>query len=97
MSETIVRFIVAGRVQGVGFRAFLVREANMLGLAGWARNRSDGSVEAVAAGAAQSVQALLAAARRGPHAARVDSLREQPADADALGAARAGFGVAPTL
>lgn len=53
MSEKIVRFFVAGRVQGVGFRAFLVREAKGLCLDGWARNRADGSVEALVAGAAR--------------------------------------------
>ena len=47
MSRRTVRLFVAGRVQGVGFRAFLIREANALGLDGWARNRADGSVEAL--------------------------------------------------
>jgi acylphosphatase len=42
MSARVVRFFVTGRVQGVGFRAFLIREANALELDGWARNRADG-------------------------------------------------------
>jgi acylphosphatase len=85
MNRRIVRFQVAGRVQGVGFRAYLLREANAFGLVGWARNRADGSVEAVAAGPEAAVSALLEAARRGPSASRVDSFREEPADEAALG------------
>lgn len=84
MSRRVVRFFVAGRVQGVGFRNFIAREAGALGLAGWVRNRSDGSVEALAAGPEATVAALLAAAQRGPSAARVDRLWEAPADAAEL-------------
>lgn len=99
MSRRILRFFVTGRVQGVGFRAFLVREANALGLEGWARNRSDGSVEALAAGPEAAVGALLDAARRGPPAARVDDVRQEAAGESDLGAARGVgvFVVAPTL
>jgi acylphosphatase len=96
MSARFVRFVVTGRVQGVGFRAFLIREANALGLDGWARNRADGSVEALAAGPEDAVAAFIAAARRGPSASRVDSLREAPADATALAGVE-GFGMAATL
>lgn len=96
MSRRIIRFFVSGRVQGVGFRAFLIREANALGLDGWARNRSDGSVEALAAGSEAAIAAFLAAARRGPSAARVDGLREEPADEAALAGAE-GFGMAATV
>lgn len=96
MSRRTVRFFVSGRVQGVGFRAFLVREANALGLAGWTRNRADGSVEALAAGPEAAVRAFLAAAGRGPSAARVDRLWEAPADAAELGGA-ADFGMAASL
>lgn len=96
MSRRIVRVFVAGRVQGVGFRAFLIREANALGLDGWARNRADGSVEALAAGPEAAVAAFLEAARRGPAASRVDSLREAPADPAELDGA-SGFGMAATL
>ncbi|MGJ0506777.1 MAG: acylphosphatase [Methylocystis sp.] len=96
MSRRVIRFFVAGRVQGVGFRNFLVREASALGVDGWARNRSDGSVEAVAAGPEHVVAAFLEAARRGPSAARVDRLWEAPAGAAEL-AGVTGFGMAPTL
>jgi acylphosphatase len=91
-----IRLIIEGRVQGVGYRAFLVREALALDLTGWARNRSDGGVEAIAAGPRPALDALIAAARRGPRLSRVDGLREEPADEAALVEfCGAGFSVAP--
>jgi acylphosphatase len=63
---------VRGRVQGVGFRWFVVREAAALGLRGYARNRPDGSVEVVAAGDAASLDRLVARLRVGPPAAAVE-------------------------
>lgn len=72
---------VRGRVQGVGFRYSLRDEARRLRLAGWVRNRDDGSVEALVHGEAPAVESLVAWARRGPRGARVDSLDvETPAD-----------------
>jgi acylphosphatase len=71
---------IEGRVQGVGYRAWMVREARRLGLSGWVRNRADGSVEAVIAGPEPAVQALLTACRRGPVAARVDRIVEDFTD-----------------
>jgi acylphosphatase len=92
----IIRLIIEGRVQGVGYRAFLVREALALDLTGWTRNRHDGAVEAVAAGPRPALDALVIAARRGPRLARVDVLREEPADEAALVEfCGAGFSVAP--
>lgn len=74
--ETLARrAIVEGFVQGVGYRHFAWRTASRLGLAGWVRNRSDGTVEAVVAGPPDAVEAMLAAMRRGPPGARVRSLR----------------------
>lgn len=66
------RLRISGLVQGVGFRASLADEARLRGLTGWVRNRSDGTVEALVHGDAQQLEALLAWARHGPRAARVD-------------------------
>jgi acylphosphatase len=74
-----VRAFVTGRVQGVGFRAFVLREARALGLAGYVRNLRDGRVEALFAGPPDAVEAALAACRRGPPGARVESLEIAPA------------------
>jgi acylphosphatase len=71
---------IEGRVQRVGYRAWMVREATRLGLSGWVRNRADGSVEAVVAGPEPAVQALLTACRRGPVLARVDRIEESFAE-----------------
>jgi len=67
---------VNGRVQGVGFRYALHDEAQRLGITGWVRNCADGSVEALVQGEAHAVEALLRWARRGPRAARVETLAE---------------------
>lgn len=69
-----VHVLVEGRVQGVGFRAFVEREAVARGLTGWVRNRRTGAVEAVLSGAAGDVAAVLDACRKGPPAGRVDAL-----------------------
>jgi acylphosphatase len=63
---------VIGRVQGVGFRWYVRAEAARLGLAGWVRNRPDGSVELIADGPPEARDALVAAIRRGPPSAVVD-------------------------
>jgi acylphosphatase len=89
------RLLISGRVQGVGFRYSLQREAQRLGLAGWVRNRSDGSVEALAHGAAEALDALAAWARRGPPAARVAEVKSEPVAAP--DPPPAGFELRPTL
>ena len=68
------RFLVRGRVQGVGYRYALQHEAVRLGITGWVRNRADGSVEALAQGPQQALDTLTAWARRGPPAARVSEV-----------------------
>ena len=68
------RLRIHGAVQGVGFRWSLHREAARLGLSGWVRNRSDGTVEAVVAGDAPAVDEIVAWSRRGPPSARVTSV-----------------------
>lgn len=73
------RFLVRGRVQGVGFRWFVEREAHILGLAGWVRNNADGSVEVLAIGNREQLSALHSKLREGPRAARVDEVEESEA------------------
>jgi acylphosphatase len=75
MADRAVRIIVSGRVQGVGYRAFVEVEAASLGLAGWVRNRRDGTVEAVFSGDAPSVEKMLALCRSGPRHAVVGEVK----------------------
>jgi acylphosphatase len=83
MGETVtVRFLVAGRVQGVFYRASTQSQAQVLGLAGWARNLPDGRVEVLARGLRDQVEVLERWLRQGPPLAHVESvLREEVADA----------------
>jgi acylphosphatase len=78
--DRIVRAIVGGRVQGIGYRMWTQAEAEALGVGGWVRNRRNGDVEALFAGPAAAVEALCQRLWRGPAAARVD--RVEVADAD---------------
>jgi acylphosphatase len=86
--------LISGRVQGVGFRYSMQREAARLGVHGWVRNRRDGSVEALVQGSEESVASLTAWARRGPAGAKVAELRV--ASAEPL-PSLAGFEQLPTL
>jgi acylphosphatase len=85
---------VSGRVQGVGFRYAMQREAARLDLTGWVRNRRDGSVEALVQGNEAAVATLTEWARRGPAGAQVAELRATDAAADA---SLAGFEQRPTI
>lgn len=69
-------FLVRGRVQGVGFRWFVEREAHTLGISGWVRNNADGSVEVLAMGSRDQLSGLRSRLREGPRAARVDDVEE---------------------
>jgi acylphosphatase len=73
------RFLVRGRVQGVGFRWFVEREAHILGVAGWVRNNADSSVEVLAMGTREQLGGLRSRLREGPRAARVDDVEESDA------------------
>ncbi|MEZ5825005.1 MAG: acylphosphatase [Geminicoccaceae bacterium] len=68
---------ILGRVQGVGYRSWFMHQARLLGLRGWVRNRSDGSVEALVAGDAQAVSSIFGLAHEGPAWARVDSVERE--------------------
>jgi acylphosphatase len=68
------RVIVRGRVQGVGFRLSVARRAAALGVAGWVRNRPDGSVEAVFEGETDGVESLVRYCREGPRGAVVSEV-----------------------
>lgn len=82
MSRIAATLRVEGRVQGVGFRWWAVGVAQRLGLCGWARNRSDGSVEILAIGEPDAISALERAAGEGPDAAHVTMVRRTPAEDD---------------
>ena len=74
------RFFVRGRVQGVGFRWFVEREAHILGIAGWVRNNHDGSVEVLAQGTRDQLSGLRSRLQQGPRASRVDNVEEGEAE-----------------
>jgi acylphosphatase len=97
--RAIRRVTIRGRVQGVGFRAWTEHEARRRGLEGWARNRRDGSVEALFAGAPETVAGMIEACRRGPMLSRVDALDEHDANLNDLGQRHAGetFSLLPTV
>ncbi|HZU23407.1 MAG TPA: acylphosphatase [Terriglobales bacterium] len=78
------RYIVHGRVQGVGFRYFVAGEAHKLGIAGWVRNNINGTVEALAAGSSENLSRFHESLRRGPRAARVDRVEVFSAPAEGL-------------
>ncbi|MDD9899679.1 MAG: acylphosphatase [Alphaproteobacteria bacterium] len=79
-----VRIFVHGFVQGVGYRRWLQGEAETRGLYGWARNCSDGTVEAILHGEMRTVDDLVRACRHGPAMARVDKVLSEPAEYDGL-------------
>ena len=93
MADSAVRITVEGRVQGVGFRAFVSDLATQHNVRGWVRNRRDGKVEALLIGAQKEIDAVIAACRRGPRLARVTALAEEHAGDDGT----AGFHERPTV
>ncbi|HET7158262.1 MAG TPA: acylphosphatase [Burkholderiales bacterium] len=82
---------VTGVVQGVGFRVYMLREAQKLGVSGWVRNRADGGVEAMAQGESAAVDALVQWAHHGPRKARVSQVQVVPGSGD-----YSGFEILPT-
>ncbi len=91
-ARTAESLLVIGRVQGVGYRWWCVGEAQRLGLDGWVRNLTDGTVEILAIGEPRAIDALAAACRRGPTGARVEDVERVAADDDGS----RGFNEKPT-
>jgi acylphosphatase len=79
-SRSAKRWLISGRVQGVGFRYFAQRAATELNLTGYVRNREDGSVEVYAAGAPEQLSRFAALLQRGPRGALVRAAEEEPAE-----------------
>ena len=90
------RLVISGRVQGVGFRDWMVAQAQVLGVEGWVRNRRDGSLEALVYGESAAVEELLRSCRRGPRAAHVLSIDETMAEVEEELAREPGFVRLPT-
>lgn len=89
--DRIIRHVVVrGRVQGVGYRAWVEDEANLRGLDGFVRNRRDGAVEAVFAGPPVEVAGMVATCRNGPLGARVEDLSDKEGSAALLALRRPG-------
>jgi len=76
----VLHFLIRGRVQGVGFRWFVHREASELGLRGWVRNTDDGAVEVVASGPLEDLVELRAELKKGSRGSRVDKVIEHELD-----------------
>ncbi len=76
------RYIVRGRVQGVGFRWFVEREAAAIGVVGWVRNNEDNTVELVAAGEPEQLELLKLRLQQGPRASRVERVDEVESSPD---------------
>jgi acylphosphatase len=98
MSRAIIQVLITGRVQGVGYRAWVESQAAACKLEGWVRNRKDGGVEALFAGNAKAVADMVALCRHGPPLARVTALTNESASEAHLDMRRPGerFSVLPT-
>jgi acylphosphatase len=73
------RYLITGRVQGVGFRWFVEREARLIGVGGWVRNRDNGAVEVLASGSNAQLGSLYDRLKEGPRAARIDEVEVEEA------------------
>jgi acylphosphatase len=99
MTAAIRQVTIRGRVQGVGYRAWVEQQARAGDLEGWVRNRRDGSVEALLAGPADVVSEVIARCGRGPSMARVETVQDESGNSDGLHLRYAGdrFSVLPTI
>ncbi len=98
MTDAILHVTIRGRVQGVGYRAWIEDRARASQLEGWVRNRRDGSVEAVFSGPASVVAEMVAHCRHGPPSSRVEAVLNEPTGPGLLKMRPAGeaFSVLPT-
>lgn len=95
--RTLLRIVVRGQVQGVGFRAWTQHQAQLHGLEGWVCNLGDGSVEAMLAGPNDRIVVMLKAVREGPHGSVVAAVEEYPGTDEEFGMpARGGFEIRKT-
>ncbi len=78
-NESFRRYLVVGRVQGVGFRWYVEREARLIGVGGWVRNCDDGAVEVLASGTNAQLGSLYDKLKEGPRAARIDEVEVEDA------------------
>ena len=99
MSRAIIQVVITGRVQGIGYRAWVEYQAVASGLEGWVRNRKDGSVEALFAGNAKVVADMVALCRHGPPSSRVTAVTSETASEAHLNLRRPGeaFSILPTV
>jgi acylphosphatase len=98
LSDDVIHLLrIRGRVQGVGYRAFVQEQAMRLDLSGWTRNRSDGSVEALIGGEKGTIEKMIALLGRGPSGAHVVSIETRDAAPVALTGYRGDFTILPTL
>lgn len=99
MNKAILHVTIRGRVQGIGYRAWVEQQATASRLEGWVRNRRDGSVEAVFAGPAKAVAEMIALCRHGPPSARIEAVFNEAAGPELLNLRPAGegFSVLPTV
>jgi acylphosphatase len=99
MADTIRQVTIRGRVQGVGYRAWVEQQAMARELEGWVRNRRDGSVDALFAGQADVIADMITQCRRGPSAAGVEAVQDEAGHPDGLHLRRAGerFSMLPTI
>lgn len=97
--RAILHVTIRGRVQGIGYRAWIERQAGASRLEGWVRNRRDGSVEAVFAGAPKAVAEMVALCRHGPPGARIEAVLNETAHHEQLDLRQAGesFSILPTV
>lgn len=91
MVEHGVHVIISGEVQGVGYRAWAARKAEEIGLHGWIRNLSDGTVEAVFAGEPAGIAQMLEECESGSRAARVDDIESRELEQEELNDVEEGF------